>query len=131
MDRHVFFNEGNIWVTGNSFTSGSDTYLIASIHGVSVIQNKQLPLLSLFGLLTGAALLVWFPITGVSLIAASLVFGFRQRAVHFLQLNVDGREVRALTSRNVEYLQTVQGAIGKAMIFRDSPPTLPTNFQDA
>lgn len=130
MDGHVFFNEENVWVTGASFINGATSYAIASIHGVAVVQNTRLPILCVLGATVGVAIFAWFPLTAATLLLASIGFGLRQRTFHFLQLSVDGEEVQALRSRNVAYLQKVQGAIGKAMIFRDSPATLPSKLQD-
>jgi hypothetical protein len=130
MDGHVFFNEENVWVTGASFINGATSYPIASIHGVAVIQNTQIPLLCIFGAIISAAVFAWYPVTAIVLLAASVGFGLRQRGIHFLRLTVDGESVPALKSRNQSYLQKVQGAIGKAMIFRDSPATLPSKLQD-
>ena len=131
MNGHVLFNEGNIWVTGSSFVTGTDTYQIASIRAVDIHQTRQALRVGSAIALAGVGLAVLNLWVGAAILAVGLTFWATQRNYRVMVINVDGQDVTALKSHDMDLLIRIQGALGKALVYRDSPATLPTNYSDA
>ena len=120
MEEKTFFDTGNVRVTNSRFIVDGQTY---AMNGVtSVKQAVRHPsrggpvvcaLIGLFLLVTGAAV-----VFGLILVAAALLWGFKQRSVWIVVLNSSSGEAQALTSQDRSYIDGVIGALNESIVHR-------------
>ena len=116
-----FMAEGNVRVTNSRFISGGQTYAMSGI--TSVKQDVQKPkyggliILGLIGFITLAigGNAVWI---GLLMMVIAIAVGISLKADYFVILHSSSGEMKALTSKDKEFISRVVDAINQAIVFR-------------
>lgn len=122
MQEHEFFRSENVLVSQTRFVTFGQTYAMSGVTSVkaSSVQPSRLAPLAIggFGLLclfTGATGPLIF---GTVLLAVAALIWVSQKPEHFVSLSVASGEVRALKSRDPQFVNDVIRALNDCIIAR-------------
>jgi hypothetical protein len=122
MQEHEFFRSENVLVSQTRFVTFGQTYAMSGVTSVkasSVSPSRTAPLviggigvLCLFGGSTGVL------VFGVALLAIAALIWASQKPEYFVSLSVASGEVRALKSRDPQFVNNVIQALNDCIIAR-------------
>lgn len=118
MDEKTFFEYEGVKVTNARFIVDGQTFAMSNVTSVSPITESPKRLWGIFFLVIGLVALTQNPFFGVPVIAISIYFLYKQRAVYHVMLRTSGGETKALTTHQKEYLNKVIGALNAAIVHR-------------
>ena len=118
MDEKTFFEYEGVKVTNTRFIVDGQTFAMSNVTSVNPIAESPKPLWGIFFLVIGVVTLIQNPFFGVPVVALSIYFLYKQRAVYHVMLRTSGGETKALTTHQKEYLDKVVGALNAAIVYR-------------
>jgi hypothetical protein len=120
--EHTFLAEGNVYVTNARLISGAQTYAVAGITSVRVTIEGAKVGFPIFLLIIGLLLLVGASVEttvgGLLLIALAILILRSQSPTHNLVLTTAAGEVRAIASKDREFIHRVHAALSNAIVSR-------------
>jgi hypothetical protein len=139
MPQELLFELSGARVTPHVATFGGTSYQIANIGSVRIVRRRKYNPFAIILFLLGLGILAtaivksgmtglaeeYFSIaaTGVAIMAASLLLQLIwPRRLYVLVLRTSGGDVKALTSRNKEFVSNVQKALEQAFVVRARQP---------
>jgi hypothetical protein len=139
MPQELLFELSGARVTPHVATFGGTSYQIANIGSVRIVRRRKYNPFAIILFLLGLGILAtaivksgmmglaeeYFSIaaTGVAIMAASLLLQLIwPRRLYVLVLRTSGGDVKALTSRNKEFVSNVQKAIEQPFVVRARQP---------
>ncbi|MBB5349530.1 hypothetical protein JWG42_13995 [Desulfoprunum benzoelyticum] len=136
MEEVVFFDDGNVKVTNARFIAMQKTYAISAINSIRTkvfdeTKSREFYKLIVFGLvLWGIAQLLMMnedkggSISILILIFVSIVFTIwwgvneKKKIIHYIILTTSSGEVEALRSDVPGYVEQIEEALSKAIVYR-------------
>ena len=146
MPQELLFELSGARVTPHVATFGGTSYQIANIGSVRIVRRRKYNPFAIILFLLGLGILATAIVksgmtglaeeyfskaaTGVAIMAASLLLQLIwPRRLYVLVLRTSGGDVKALTSRNKEFVSNVQKALEQAFVVRARQPPVGGTFE--
>jgi membrane associated rhomboid family serine protease len=121
----IFFERANIVVTDTRFDTGSESYPIRKISGVTIESAPRRTRMGIVLVVVGVAALLGGMVGNLAILivsgAAFTVGGamiFFAKVTHTVVLTTRGRDVRAMTSKDAALISAIATALKAAMATR-------------
>ncbi|MDG5975856.1 QacE-like protein [Hydrogenophaga taeniospiralis CCUG 15921] len=118
MDEKTFFEYEGVKVTNTRFVVDGQTFAMRNITSVNSLTEPPQRFWGIICLLIGIAATTENAFFGIPVIALSIYFLYKQRAVYHVMLRTSGGETKALTTYQKEYLGKVVAALNDAIVHR-------------
>jgi len=116
VEEQVFFNHDGVQVTNARFVVDANTYAIRNITSTAAWSQPQKWVVAVLCALIGLAFVFNAPPIGAVFIVAAGLFFYFGRPMHFVHLRTSGGEVKAVKSRDLEFVKQVVAALNNAII---------------
>lgn len=116
MDEVTFFENDGVRVTNARFIVDANTYAVRNITSTAAWTKKQQWVAALLLALFGVGSLAGAPPIGIFFLLTAALAWYLGRPMHYVRLHTSGGEVKAVKSRDLEFVKKIVHALNEAMI---------------